>query len=496
MSLAAVRARLPLLVGLLAVALMAAGFVAYSTQPTYDSMWSLVWAREVLDGRLPSFDAYRAPTEHPLGLLASLLLAPLGEPGAPRAFVAITLLSFGALLAGVVRLGASTLGVLAGLLGAALLLTRLNFAFLAAFGYFDIPFLALLVWAGVLTAERERRASFHAGAWALLVAAGLLRPEGWAFAALYAAWGWPHATARQRAWAAAAVGSAPLLWALTDLVVTGDPTFSLTYSTDHAAELGRTRGLSELPRSMLSSATEYVKPPVLAAACAGLGLALWRRPREAAVPLAITAGGVGTFLILSQQGFSVIPRYFAIAAVGLFLFAGHALCGWERLGPGDVTRRRWIAAAIPAMLAGLLFTAATLSPAKVDAELRLRERVFADLDAVLQDPGVRAGLRCGPVSVPNHKLAPYVLWELDAGSDDVIARSDSRSTGRARYGLALEVRDTPILRSHPAFGPKSNLQDPVTIGPPPAGFRRVAERSTLIAWARCPTPGPSWPPTP
>ncbi|MDQ3609293.1 MAG: hypothetical protein M3459_10385, partial [Actinomycetota bacterium] len=58
---------------------------------------------------------------------------------------------------------------------------------------------------------------------------------------------------------------------------------------------------------------------------------------------------------------------------------------------------------------------ATLSPAKVDAELRLRKRVFGDLDALLEDPAVRAGRSCGPVSVPNHKLAPYVRWGLDAG---------------------------------------------------------------------------------
>ena len=474
------------LVGLATVALVAVGFVAYPTQPTYDSMWPLLWAREALDGELPSFDAYRAATEHPLALLVSLPLATLGETVAPRVVIAITLLSFAALVAGVVRLGALTLGLLAGLVAAALLLTRLNFAFLAAFGYVDIPFLALLVWAGVLVV---RDAGGPPGGrpltWMLLIAAGLLRPEGWAFAALYGAWSWRGATARQRLGALVAAAGAPVLWAVTDLVVTGDPTFSLTYSTDHAAELGRTRGILELPRSTLSSAGEYVKPPVLVAACVGLVLALWRRPRDALVPLVLTVGGVATFLIVSLQGFSVIPRYFAIAAVGLFLFAGHALGGWELLKRGSAARRRWMAVAIPAAVAGVAVALVTLNPAKVHAELRLRERVFGDLDVLLEDPAVRTGRSCGPVSVPNHKLAPYVRWALDAGRDEVIARSDSRALARASRGVALEVRDDPYLRSHPAFGPKANPQDPVTIAPAPPGFRQVAQTGTLTAWVRC-----------
>jgi hypothetical protein len=480
------RERVPLIVGIVVLLFVAVGFVAYPTLPSYDSMWSLVWAQEMFHGELPSFDAYRAPTEHPLGLVMSLTIAPLGETVAPRAFVAITLLSFVALLAAMVRLGALTLGLLAGLIAAALLLTRLNFAFLAAFGYFDVPFLALLVWAAALVAEDEgRRVRQRPLVWALLIAAGLLRPEAWAFAILYGAWTWRAATTKQRMWVLLAVAAAPLLWALTDLAVTGDPAFSLTYSTDHAAQLGRNRGLLELPRATLSSAGEFVKPPVLAAACIGIVLALWRRPGRAVVPLVLTAGGVATFLLVSQQGFSVIPRYFALAAVGLCLFAGHAVGGWELLRRGSPARRWWIVAALPALVAGGAIALVTLNPAKVDAELRLRERVFGDLAALLDTPAVRAGRRCGPVSVPNHKLAPYVRWWLDAGRDEVIARSDRRALARAGRGVALEVRDVPGLRAHAAFGPRTNSEDSLAIGPAPAGFRRAAERRTLIAWVRC-----------
>ena len=36
------------------------------TYPNYDSYYHLVWGRELLDGLAPSFEAYAAPTQHPL----------------------------------------------------------------------------------------------------------------------------------------------------------------------------------------------------------------------------------------------------------------------------------------------------------------------------------------------------------------------------------------------------------------------------------------------
>ncbi len=56
-------------------------FLAFPTYPAYDSLYSLLWAEEVLGGQLPGFDAYRAPTEHPLLLPVGLVLAPFGDAG-------------------------------------------------------------------------------------------------------------------------------------------------------------------------------------------------------------------------------------------------------------------------------------------------------------------------------------------------------------------------------------------------------------------------------
>src|SRR4051812_32991268 len=74
-----------------------AGYVVCPTYPNYDSIYSLVWGREILHGHLPSFDAYRAPTEHPLWLAASVVLDLVFGDHADRALLLLTLLSFVAL---------------------------------------------------------------------------------------------------------------------------------------------------------------------------------------------------------------------------------------------------------------------------------------------------------------------------------------------------------------------------------------------------------------
>ena len=67
--------------------------------------------------------------------------------------------------------------------------------------------------------------------------------------------------------------SARVLWAATDFVVTGDPLFSLHYTSTSAEELGRDLPLSELPSAM----PEFFAQPRQAAGAASpavLGLAI------------------------------------------------------------------------------------------------------------------------------------------------------------------------------------------------------------------------------
>ena len=110
--------------------------------------------------------------------------------------------------------------------------------------------------------------------------AGLLRPEGWVFAAAYGLWLWRGADARGRARIVALVALAPLLWALSDLVATGDPLFSWTYTTGEAGRLGRQRTWDEAPRALWSALRELLKPPLALVGFAGVALVRGRRSLE------------------------------------------------------------------------------------------------------------------------------------------------------------------------------------------------------------------------
>src|SRR5437764_7092808 len=125
------------------------GYLVYPTFPNYDSYYSMLWAREVLHLAPLSFDGYRTPTEHPLAILFSIPLVLLGH-GGDRVLVFFTVASFVALAAGLYRLGRQAFGPLAGAVAALLVCTRFDFPFLAARGYIDIPYMALVVWAAAL----------------------------------------------------------------------------------------------------------------------------------------------------------------------------------------------------------------------------------------------------------------------------------------------------------------------------------------------------------
>ena len=72
-------------------------FFAFPTFPQYDSYFHLVWGRGLLHGVSPDFEAYAAPTEHPLYVGIGALLSLLGTSGGERAMVLLTLLSLSAL---------------------------------------------------------------------------------------------------------------------------------------------------------------------------------------------------------------------------------------------------------------------------------------------------------------------------------------------------------------------------------------------------------------
>jgi hypothetical protein len=453
----------------------AIGFLVYPTYPNYDSYYSLLWGREILDGHKPVFEGFRFPTEHPLAIVAGVVLSPLGDI-AERVWIAGILASFLWLVWGVWRLGREAFTPLVGAVAAALLVTRFDFPFLAARGYIDVPYMALIVWAVVLEARRPRRGT---SVLVLLALAGMLRPEAWLMAAAYWFWLLPRATWAERARYAVLAAIGPLVWFATDFAVTGDPLFSLTYTSGSAEDLGRSRSLREIPATVPSFMASLIKLPVLVAAVAGLLFAVFATPRRAAGPLVLFAAGLGSFVAIAAAGASVIERYLTLAALALLVFAGVTLGGFQMLRESRA-RTVWAGAAIVIALAGIAFTATRLNTTRFQSELQFRGQSHSALERVLRSDAVRAGLRCGPLSVPNHKLVPDARWILDLPVERVIARSEKKpdpSSGVAIYVLSRFALFRQALTED---------NDPATIQVPPAGWRRAVTSDFYAAYVRCP----------
>jgi hypothetical protein len=459
------------------------GFLVYPTYPNYDSYYSLLWGRELLALDPLSFEAYRAPTEHPLAIAFGALLTPLGAV-ADRVMVAFAVLSFILLVTGIYVLAKHAFTPLVGFAAALLLATRFDFPFLAARGYIDIPYLAVVIWAAVVEARAPRRRPVVV--LALLAAAGLMRPEAWLLAGLYWLWLVPRASWAQRArWAAlAAVG--PLVWAAVDFAVTGQPLYSLTATGDLANELGRNKGLSAVPAALYSYLIGLTKFPVFVAGALGLVLAIVLTPRRAAMPLALFAAGLGTFAMVGIAGLSVIDRYLLVPSLCVMVFAAVFLAGWTMLREGSAWRRVWALSAAALVIFGIVFTATRVNLNQLDTELRFRGDAHQALEQVLSAPPVVSALHCGPVYVPNHKLIPDVRWILDRSRTGVLARSSFRTAARPnppppRRGVVILVHTRIALFKQALVTQHDDARDNL----PPPRFTRAATSRHYAAYVHC-----------
>jgi hypothetical protein len=461
-----------------------AGFFVRVTYPNYDSYYSLIWGREVAHGHLPSFEAYRAPTEHPLAVAIGALLSLLGH-NADRLFVLFTICGFVMLAAGTYRLGRICFTPFVGAVATFLILTRFDFPSLAVRGYIDIPFMATIVWAGALEAARPRRGLV---VFVLLAAAGLMRPEAWLLSGVYFLWMSWGATWRQRIGYALLTGIAPLGWMATDLIVTGDPLFSLTSTKDLAAELQRSKSGSAVFSALPTDLKITVKTPVFFVGLIGIAIAIWRYPLRSLIPFVLFGAGTFTFLATGLAGLSVIVRYLLVPGVMMSLFAGLALGGFTTLPHGSRVRRLWAAGAGLAVVLGLVWTAFhPPSFVRFNDELVFRGESGRSLYALLDTPAVKRGLRCGPLTLPTHRVIPDSRWIRDLPEHKVLARSQKAAKVRRRmsYGVAIipTSRINVVRNTYFTEGTDS------IVAVPPPGFQRVAVDRYFTAYARCPAPG-------
>jgi len=205
------------------------------------------------------------------------------------------------------------------------------------------------------------------------------------------------------------------------------------------------------------------------------------------IPLVLFFVGSFTFVATGLVGLSVIVRYLLVPSVMMSLFAAVALGGFTMLRSGSRARRIWALASAAAVALGLVWTA--LQPpslTRFNTELVFRGDSGASLHSLLTKPAVKQGLRCGPLSVPTHKLIPDSRWILDLPKGRVVSRSDPSPVSRRKvqYGVALyPTGRTNILRTGFAVNTDAITQVP---GP---GFHRIAYDRYFAAYLRCPPAG-------
>jgi hypothetical protein len=131
-----------------------------------------------------------------------------------------------------------------------------------------------------------------------------------------------------------------------------------------------------------------------------------------------------------------------------------------------------LAAAFVAVL-----TVAHLDLRRFDNELTFRGDAHRALEHILDEPKVRDALRCGPLTLPNHKLVPDARYVADLGFDDVhsrIRRSPERGVGLVVLGRFAIFKQA-----------WTNEVDPAAVQLPPDGFALVARNDDYAAYARC-----------
>jgi hypothetical protein len=442
----------------------------------YDSFYALVWGKDLVHGIGPDYKVPIAPTPHPLATAVGALLSPFGD-SAEDLFLALVLLAMGAIAVALYRLGRELYSWPVGLLAAAIYATRVPPDNFGIRGYVDLPAIAFVLWAAVLEARRPRRG------WPVLVLlglAGLLRPEAWLFIAAYWLWLFPALDWPGRLRYAALAAAAPVIWGVSDLLVTGDALWSLHGTHELAGRLGRKTGIANVPKVMPRRLGEIMRLPELVAAVAGFVAGLvWLRERTL-LPAAVAVLNGLAYVALGIAGLPLIGRYLFLAGTMLSLFAALAAFGWTSIGPGLAAIRRWWLVGGLVVFAGIL----AFTPQQVNRlralrdDIANRDRVQADLHSLVKSPAGRLALRrCGRLFVPNHRPVPLLAYWTGRQPRDIVSAQGIRPT---RDGLFVAPANATVA--------KLSVLDPRDLSAPatrPAGYRLLARNRSWILYGGC-----------
>jgi len=498
--------------------------------PNYDTIYALVWGRELAHGMSPDYGAALPPTPHPLADLLGLVTTPLGD-GAIGVTMVIAYLSLGLIGYLVYRLGSLWFDRPIGAAAALIVLTRAPYLSNGLRAYVDLPYIALVLAALVIETKRPR------AGWpvlAPLALAGLLRPEAWLFSLAYLAYlllnvgelrkrlsgkgnapegragvplepadtqngglirppfvGARGTPALPTAMPLIALAlAAPLLWALFDWITAGSPTYSFTGTRETVDTLARHTGPVDLVLYGPRALGEVMQWPGMVGALGGatLAIVLLRRrdpalPRRqdgvpgAAIGLVATALSLGAFALLACAGLAIIARYTMLAGAILAIFVALALLGWRLLDGDHPWRRAWQALAAVVALMFLLWIPNQYDLlSQVDTDLTNQGEIESDLGD-LANSGAFEPL-CLPISVPNHRAVPRLAFDLDIGPSRIISSSEQR---QPRRGYFLDPA-SPFVIHNFILDPNDPSRFTTTV---PPGFHRVARNQSWVLYRHC-----------
>jgi hypothetical protein len=465
--------------------------------PNYDTIYALVWGRELAHGVSPDYGAALPPTPHPLTDLIGLVTTPLGN-GAVTVTMIVAYASLGLIGYFVYRLGSLWFDRWIGAVAAAIVLTRAPFLSNGLRAYIDLPYIALCLAALTVEAKRPR------AGWpvlALLVLAGLLRPEAWLFAGVY----WLHlafnwgSTGRKRdhasrnrpigrllrgerttgelVWLAVLAAAGPVLWVLFDAITAGDPLYSLTGTQETVETLKRHTGPVDLVLYGPRALGEVLQWPGMVGALGGvvLGFAFLRRRSALGIAAAVLA--LAAFALLAAAGLAIIARYTMLAAAILAIFVALALLGWRLLESSHPWRRRWqFFAGLVALMFLVWLPNQWDLDSRVDTDLTSQARIEGDLTDLVDDGAFEP--LCGKIAVPNHRAIPRLAFGLDIKPTEIVSASEE---GIPRRGYFVAPA-SPFVIHNFILDPN----DPSDFSPKvPSHFRQVAANDSWRVYRRC-----------
>ncbi|HET7120114.1 MAG TPA: hypothetical protein VFI17_02540 [Solirubrobacterales bacterium] len=451
--------------------------------PNYDTIYALVWGRELAHGLSPDYGAALPPTPHPLADLLGLVTTPLGD-GAITVTMVLAYVSLALCGYLVYRLGTIWFDRWIGAVAAAIVLTRAPFLSNGLRAYVDLPYIALCLGALTIEAKRPR------AGWpvlALLASAGLLRPEAWGFAIAYWLWlaldyqgglRWRRErTQRELGWLALLALAGPLLWVAFDAVTTGEPLYSLTGTQETVDTLKRHTGPVDLVLYGPRALGEVMQWPGMVGALGGVVLGFAFLRRRSALGLAAAFLALLAFALLGAAGLAIIARYTMLAGAILSIFVAVGLLGWRLLEPGHPWRRRW---QVFAGLVLLMFVVWLPNQwdldSTVDTDLTNQGKIENDLSDLV-DAGAFEPL-CGKIAVPNHRAVPRLAFGLDIEPTDVVSASEE---GIPKRGYFVGPASDFVIHNF-ILDPNDKTSFELS---PPAGFEEVARNESWRVYRRC-----------